>query len=99
MEAAIFAEGGRVLIASDDYGSVSLIDIATGRRIGRSLSVGNEPAASLDLSPDERLLAVASFAGSVFVWDVKTGVAYGRPLTADTSPVSHVVFSPTAGPW
>jgi WD40 repeat protein len=71
-----------------------LVDIATGRAIRPPLSVGDEPAASLDLSPDGRLLAAASFAGSVFVWDVKTGAPYGSPLTADTSPVNDVAFSP-----
>jgi WD40 repeat protein/class 3 adenylate cyclase/energy-coupling factor transporter ATP-binding protein EcfA2 len=94
VEAAIFAMGGRTLIASDDSGAVSIVDIATGRPIRPSLSVGDEPAASLDLSPDGRLLAAASFAGSVFVWDVETGAPYGPPLTADSSPVNDVAFSP-----
>jgi WD40 repeat protein/tRNA A-37 threonylcarbamoyl transferase component Bud32 len=94
VEKAIFAGGGRLVIASDDSGSVSMIDITTGRPIRPPLSVGSEVADSLDLSPDGRLLAAASFGGSVFVWDVKTGVPYGTPLTADTSPVNDVVFSP-----
>ena len=91
---AIFAEGGRTVIASDDSGSVSTVDVATGRPIGRPLSVGDEPADSLDLSPDGRLLAAASFDGSVFVWDTKTGIPFGSPLTADTSPINDVEFSP-----
>ena len=94
VDTAIFAEGGRVLVASDDSGAVSLVDIATGRPVRPPLSVGSEPAASLDLSPDGRLLAAASFGGSVFVWDVRTGEPFGSPLTADASPVSNVVFSP-----
>jgi WD40 repeat protein len=94
VDEAIFAAGGRTLIASDDSGSVSIVDIETGRPVRPPLSVGNEHAASLDLSPDGLLLAAASFAGSVFVWDVKTGAPYGSPLTADTSPVSDVAFSP-----
>ena len=83
-----------MLIASDDSGSVSMVDVGTGRPIRPPLSVGNEAADSLDLSPDGRLVAAASYEGSVFVWDVKTGVPYGSPLTADTSPVSDVAFSP-----
>jgi WD40 repeat protein/class 3 adenylate cyclase len=94
VEAAIFAAGGRTLIASDDSGSVSIVDLGTGRPIRPPLSVGSEAAASLDLSPDGRLLAAASFGGSVFVWEVKTGAPYGPTLTADTSPVSDVAFSP-----
>ena len=92
--AAIFAEGGRTVIASDDSGSVSMVDVGTGRPIRPPLSVGDEPADSLDLSPDGRLVAAASYEGSVFVWDVKTGAPYGSPLTADTSPVNDVAFSP-----
>ncbi len=94
VEEAIFAAGGRILIASDDSGSVSVVDAATGRPIRRPLSVGSKPAAALALSPDGRLLAAASFEGSVFVWDTKTGELYGTPLTADTGAVSDVVFSP-----
>jgi WD40 repeat protein len=91
--AAIFADRGRRVIASDESGSVSMIDAETGRVIGRPLSVGDEPAGALDVSPDGRLLAAASFEGSVFVWDTKTGEPYGSPLTADTSPVNDVAFS------
>jgi WD40 repeat protein/energy-coupling factor transporter ATP-binding protein EcfA2 len=94
VEAAIFADGGRTVIASDDSGSVSMVDIGTGRRIRPPWSVGDKPAAALDLSPDGRLLAAASYAGSVYVWDTKTGEPYGSPLAADTSPVSDVTFSP-----
>ena len=94
MGEAIFTADGRTLIASDDSGSVSLVDIATGRLAGPPLSVGDEPATSLALSPDGRLLAVASFAGPVFVWDMETGASYGSPLTADSSPVNDVAFSP-----
>src|SRR5215217_7276871 len=94
VEEAIFADGGRTLIASDDSGSVSMVDIRTGRRIRRPLSVGTEIAGPLDLSPDGRLLAAASYEGSVFVWDVKTGTPYGSPLRADTSPLNDVAFSP-----
>jgi WD40 repeat protein/class 3 adenylate cyclase/tRNA A-37 threonylcarbamoyl transferase component Bud32 len=94
VEEAIFAAGGRILIASDDSGSVSVVDVVTGRPIRRPLSVGSNPAVRLDLSPDGRLLAAASYEGSVFVWDTKTGEPYGTPLTPDTSPVNDVVFSP-----
>jgi WD40 repeat protein/class 3 adenylate cyclase/energy-coupling factor transporter ATP-binding protein EcfA2 len=94
VEAAIFADGGRTVIASDDSGSVSMVDIGTGQRIRPPWSVGDKPAAALDLSPDGRLLAAASYAGSVYVWDTKTGEPYGSPLAADTSPVSDVTFSP-----
>jgi WD40 repeat protein/class 3 adenylate cyclase/tRNA A-37 threonylcarbamoyl transferase component Bud32 len=94
IQAAIFADGGRTLIASDDSGSVSMVYVATGRRIRPPLSVGSVPADSLDVSPDGRLLAAATFDGSVFVWDAKTGAPYGSPLEVDTSPVNDVAFSP-----
>jgi WD40 repeat protein/class 3 adenylate cyclase len=91
---AIFARGGRTLIASDDSGAVSVIDVASGRRVGRSLSVGDKPAGALDVSRDGRLLAAGTYEGAVVVWDMKTGERYGTPLTADTAPLNDVVFSP-----
>ena len=94
VEDAVFAEGGRVLIASDDSGSVSMVETGTGRRLGAPMSVGDTPAGSLALSPDGRLLAAGTFAGPVFVWDVQTGETYGQPLSAGTSPVNDVAFSP-----
>jgi WD40 repeat protein/tRNA A-37 threonylcarbamoyl transferase component Bud32 len=91
---AIFASGGRTLIASDNSGSVSTVDIRTGRPIRPPLSVGTEPAGSLDLSPDGRLLAAGSYEGPVFVWETKSGTPYGSPLVADTSAGNDVEFSP-----
>jgi WD40 repeat protein len=94
VEEAIYADHGRVLIASDDSGAVSFLDVDTGTPIRAPLSVGDTPAVSLALSGDERLVAVASFDGSVHVWDVQSGVRYGAPLKAGTSPASDVDFSP-----
>jgi WD40 repeat protein/energy-coupling factor transporter ATP-binding protein EcfA2 len=91
---AIFAAGGRTLIAGDDAGSVSFVDVGTGRPIREPLSVGDEPVDALVLSPDERLLSAATYQGPVYVWDTKTGTPYGPPLTADTSPGNDVAFSP-----
>jgi WD40 repeat protein len=97
VEAAIFADGGRTLIASDDSGYVSAVDVRTGRPTRRPLSIGDQPAISLDLSPDGRLVVAASADGSAFVWETKTGAPYGSPLTAGTSPVSDLAFSPDGG--
>jgi WD40 repeat protein/energy-coupling factor transporter ATP-binding protein EcfA2 len=94
VEEAIFADGGRALIASDDSGDVSVVDAHTGRALRRPWSVGDTPAGALSLSPDGRLLAAASYAGPVYVWDVRSGVPYGAPLQAGTSPVNDVAFSP-----
>ena len=91
---AIFARGGRALIAGDDAGFVHFVDVGTGRPIRQPLSVGDLPANALALSPDERLVAAASFEGPVYVWDTTTGTPYGPPLTADTSPGNDVAFSP-----
>jgi WD40 repeat protein len=71
-----------------------MVDVATGRAVREPLSVGDDAADSLALSPDGRLLAVATLAGSVFVWNAKTGEPYGAPLTVDTSPVNEVAFGP-----
>jgi WD40 repeat protein/class 3 adenylate cyclase len=91
---AIFAAGGRMLIAGDDAGSVSFVDVGTGRPIRRPLSVGDKPVDALALSPDGRLVSAATYQGPVYVWDTKSGTQYGPPLTADTSPGNDVAFSP-----
>ena len=70
-----------MLIASDDGGSVSLVDLATGNRSAARSRSATTIAASLALSPDGRLLAAASYDGRVHVWDTKTGEPYGAPLT------------------
>ena len=95
VEAAIFAEGGRTLIASDDSGSVSMVDVRTGRR-DPPAALGRRRACRLRWTSarTDGCWPSASFDGSVFVWDAKTGAPYGSPLTADTSPVNDVAFSP-----
>jgi WD40 repeat protein/tRNA A-37 threonylcarbamoyl transferase component Bud32 len=94
VDEAIFARGGRTLIAGDDAGYVTFVDVGTGRTIRPPLSVGVEPANALALSSDERLVAAASYQGPVDVWDMKTGSLYGSPLAVDTSPGNDVAFSP-----
>ena len=92
---AIFAEGGRTLIASDEDGAVSVR--RPPRRDARSVRHSRSAMrlrTRWTLSPDGSLLAVATFGGSVFVWNAKTGEPYGSPLTVDTSPVSEVAFGP-----
>jgi WD40 repeat protein len=94
VDEAIFAQGGRTLIAGDDAGFVSFVEVGTGRPVRQPLSVGDKPVDALALSPDGRLLAAGSYEGPVFVWDLKTGAPYGAPLSAETSPVNDVAFSP-----
>ena len=86
--------GGRTLIASDDSGSVSMVDIRTGRPI-RPRALGRHRACRL-AGPQSGWTASGrgSYEGPVFVWDTKTGTPYGSPLAADTSPGNDVEFSP-----
>ena len=101
VEEAIFAEGGRTLIASDDSGSVSMVDIRTGRSIRPPLSVGSDVAAALD-SQSGWTAGGRGFAskGSVFVWDAKTGDAVRLAADGRHEPGQRCRRSaPTAGPW
>ena len=95
VEEAIFAEGGRTLIASDDSGSVSFVDIETGRAIRPPLSVGDDVADALDSQPGW------TTGGRGFVRGVGLRVGHEdrRRRTARRSgptrvPVNDVVFSP-----
>ena len=95
VEEAIFAADGRTLIASDDSGSVSMVDVANGTTdppaaLGRRRRL---PARWISARTDGCWPRLRS-TGPVFVWDAKTGAPYGSPLTADTSPVNDVAFSP-----
>ena len=79
---------------SDDSGAVSIVDVRTGRPIGRA-ALGRRPAAaSLDLSPDGRLWPSLRSTARSSCGTRRPAARYGSPLTADTSPVNDVVFSP-----
>ncbi|MCA1831842.1 MAG: WD40 repeat domain-containing protein [Actinobacteria bacterium] len=49
---------------------------------------------SLDVSPDDRLIAAGLDSGVILIWDRATGARFGSALSADVTPVWDVAFSP-----
>ncbi|HEY5894036.1 MAG TPA: hypothetical protein VIT91_12465 [Chthoniobacterales bacterium] len=107
-----FSPDGKSLAVGDDYGSVTIWDIAQHRSVWSAPPIGRgEPVSTLSFSPDGTLLAVgtgeatASSRGSVLVWDtVKRREA--AKIDGWTGPVWNVKFTPdgkklimTGGPY
>ena len=95
VSAAIFAEDGRTLIASDEAGSVSVVDVrnADDWSARRSRSATKSPTRSLS-APTDAWWPQRRSTGRSSCGTRRRDTPYGSPLTADTSPVSDVAFSP-----
>ncbi len=93
--AAIFAPDGRTMIASDDYGSVSFVDIRN-RTTDPPAAIGRQSACRL-AGPQSGRTALGRWLrskGRCSCGTPKTGAPYGSPLAADTSPGNDVDVQP-----
>jgi WD40 repeat protein/peptidoglycan hydrolase CwlO-like protein len=84
---------GRLLAAASPNGFVSVLDVATGRRVYPPLSHGGRPVQSLAFSHDGKLLATASNDKKVRIWDSSTGRLALPPILHPRA-VTLVSFSP-----
>jgi len=84
-----FAGPGTVVSAGDDF-RVLAWDLATGT--ARDLHVHKGKIAALAVSPDNRLVASASWDGSIGLTDIATGET--RALTGHDTGVNAVAFTP-----
>ena len=88
--AAFFTTSSRAIAASDD-GALSIWDLETGQRqaklIGHSAKI-----LGLDISPDQKLIATASWDRTVRLWNALTGQPIAT-LTGHQGPVNAVRFS------
>ena len=82
---------GRLICGNSEQKDVRLLDVDTGRELGRFTgSVGRN---SMSLSGDARLLASGDWNGSVFVWDM-TKQSIASSLIGHTQYVGGCVFAP-----
>jgi WD40 repeat protein len=81
------------LVAAGSFcGEVSVWNVASGKQLWRSFSIGGE-LASLAFSPDGTRLAAASWNSTITVLDVRTGRLIAL-LTDHTRGVTDVAYSP-----
>jgi cytochrome c len=87
---AFFTGNGRATTASDD-GNISIWNLDNGKRIAR-LTGHSAKILSLDISPDETILASASWDQTVALWDIRTSNRIAV-LSGHKGPVNAVRFS------
>jgi WD40 repeat protein len=81
------------LVAAGSFcGEVSVWNVASGKQLWRSFSIGGE-LASLAFSPDGTRLAAASWNSTITILDVRTGRLIAL-LTDHTRGVADVAYSP-----
>jgi len=75
-------------------GTVGIWDVATGRRIGRPLAIGDADVQTAIFAARGRSLIVSDDSGSVSVVDVKTGRPIRPPLSVGGKPATWLDLSP-----
>jgi WD40 repeat protein/DNA-binding SARP family transcriptional activator len=88
--ATISADGRTVVFGTDD-GSVSFVDVASGRTITSSHTASD--TAAVRISPDGKTAVTTSDDGSVILWDTGTGHALTH-LVGHEGLVHSAAFSP-----
>jgi hypothetical protein len=73
-----YTPDGTVLAAGGSTGEVTLVDVATGKEIGR-FSGHRGPVQALSFSGDGRLLVSGGYDATVVVWDAASVIKKGRP--------------------
>jgi WD40 repeat protein/class 3 adenylate cyclase len=92
---AISTDGQRAAAVGYCGGGI-LWNARTGRQL-ETFNTGVQPVSGLSLSPNGRLLAVASSTRTTTLFDLATKRTL-HVLTGDTAPINGVAFSPT-GTW
>jgi WD40 repeat protein/DNA-binding SARP family transcriptional activator len=91
IDQASLSPDGRTVAAGAEDGSVSFVDVSSGRRV--SASGGTAGIRCLQFAPDARTLVTTSEDGSVVVWDSHTGRALTR-LVGHEGLVHSCAFGP-----
>lgn len=90
-----FSPSDRLLAAGTFCGTdISVWNVATGKQVGGSLSLGGGELAWIAFSPDGRHLAIASWNGTIRASPVPLNVERTIKLTENTKGVPMVAYSP-----
>jgi WD40 repeat protein len=87
-----FSPDGKTVAAGDDAGNVRLLDVPTGRPVGKPLP---HPywVLGLAFSPDGHLLATACRDGALRLWNPSTGRQVGRPFASRLAQANALAFN------
>jgi WD40 repeat protein len=88
----VVAPQGDVMASSRGDGTVTLIDLRTGRRIADLPARDGKTAEAMAFTPDGRQIATGGIAGTVTIRDVRSRVIVRR--LSFGAPVNSVAFSP-----
>jgi WD40 repeat protein len=80
-----YSPDGAVLAAGGNAGEVTLIDVATGKEIGKFRG-HRGPVQALKFSADGRLLASGGYDATVVIWDAARVIKKGRPAIDGPTP-------------
>ncbi|MDP9336243.1 MAG: WD40 repeat domain-containing protein, partial [Actinomycetota bacterium] len=75
-------------------GTVGIWEVATGRRIGKPLAIGNADVQTAIFAPGGQSLIVSDDSGSVSVVDIKTGRPIRPPLSVGGDPATWLDLGP-----
>jgi WD40 repeat protein len=87
-----FSRSGTLFAAGSFCGQVSTWNVASGRRVGHTFSIGGE-LAKIAFSPDATRIAVAGWNSTITIADVRTG-RVEAVLTDNTRGVPEVAWIP-----
>src|SRR5207248_11479730 len=87
-------DGGRIFSGSQDDTIRVWNPVSAGKPVGPALRGPDRAVHTVAVSPDGRLIAVASGEPVVRLFDAVTRQPVGRPLQGHTRAVSSVAFSP-----
>jgi WD40 repeat protein len=93
VEAVVFADGGRRIVAVDARRHVNWWQTRVDQPLGRSLTVGDAPVNAVVFAPDGATLVSGDEKGRLRFWDVAAGTAIGAPLTSGDGSVVAIAYT------